>query len=164
MKTTIATVVAVLGSLAAPALAGRARVPAKPAPAPAAAPAEEDLFKKLPMGDGFDLTRRERAANLPGEAVKEVKLRSLTDAQVAQTFKVRGEEINFCWDRLPSSQRIAGTAVLRLQVEAEGKVTSAEISGDAPSEAASCIREAAEHWVFPRADVPSQVEHAVRLR
>jgi hypothetical protein len=159
MNKTLA-IVAVIGSLAAPALADRGRL--LPVTKPSAAMA--DPIKSLPLGTGYGLSRRDRLAALPTETPKEIKLRPLTDAQVAQTLKVRGEEVNFCWDRLPPSQRIAGTAILHFQIEAEGKVTTVEVSGDAPSEAQSCIREAAEHWVFPRADVPTTIDHALRLR
>jgi hypothetical protein len=159
MMKTLATVVALLGTVAAPAFADRGRL------IPVAKPAATiDAIKCLPLGTGYGLARRDRVAALPGEALKEIKLRPLTDAQVAQTLKVRGEEVNFCWDRLPPSQRVAGTAVMHLQIEADGKVTSVELTGDAPDEAMSCIRDAAANWVFPRADVPTTIDHALRLR
>jgi hypothetical protein len=160
---TITAVIALLGALAAPAAADRGH--AKPAAARLVAQAAvADPFKSLARGTGFDLSRRDRAAALPTEAKQEIKLLPLTDAQVSQTVKVRGEDVNFCWDRLPKSMRVASTAVLHLQIEADGKVTSVTVDGDAPDEATSCIRDAAASWVFPRADVPSTVEHAIRLR
>jgi hypothetical protein len=118
----------------------------------------------LKLGQAYDLPQREHKKQLPQDGNEVAKPKSLTLAQVAAVAKQRHEEVAYCWDRLPPSQRIAGTAVLEFSIEPSGKVAELAIAGDAPDAAVSCLSDCARRWAFPAADVASQLEYPIRLR
>src|SRR5262249_4303852 len=123
-------------------------------------PAKPDRVK---MGEGYDLPRRDRRAGVP-RVQATAKLTTLTDAMVAKVAKQRRDEVAYCWERLPRTQRIAGTAVLHFAIAPGGTVESIEVNGDAPAEAASCIAELAHNWMFPAVDTKSSIDYPIRLR
>lgn len=129
--------------------------------APAAADQGPVATQKL--GQSYDLPQREHKKQLPKDS-ETAKQKSLTLAQVAAVVKARGEEVAYCWDRLPPSQRVAGTAVLRFSIEPTGKVADLAIAGDAPDAAVSCLSDCARRWAFPAADVKSELEYPIRLK
>ena len=146
MKTTTAIIVGLLASLTATAVAD------KPHPK-----------KQLMLGDAYDLAPRHAA--MPRDVEAAAKPRTRSDGQVAVVVKSKLPDIQYCWNRLPALKRSADvTAVLRLSVEAKGNVTGAEIGGDVPADAQSCINDAVRRWTFPAADALSQIEYAVALR
>jgi hypothetical protein len=140
----LAAIVAIL-AFAAPVLADRGVPPKK-------------------IGDDYGLHRRDRRANVPRADDTAAKVTIVTEAMVAKVAKVRRGEVEYCWERLPSTQRIAGTAVLRFAIEPDGSVAAVDFSGDAPGAAAACIADLAHRWTFPAMDAKSVVEYAIRLR
>src|SRR4051794_33786247 len=97
----VATVTTLLGTVT-PAAADRGNSAAAAAPT---AP----TFR---LGQAYELPQREHKKQLPHDT-EVAKARSLTLSQVAAVAKQRHEEVAYCWDRLPPSQRVAGTAVLK---------------------------------------------------
>jgi hypothetical protein len=165
MMKTLPIVVAVIGALAAPAAADRARSSSKPQPQPPPAAGLLDITKKPALGADYDLKRRDHKSTMPTDSATQVaKVRTVTEAQVGQVVKIRRGEVEYCWDRLPPSQRIAGTAVMHFTIAPEGKVAAIEMTGDAPSEAASCLAETAKRWTFPVVDAESLVEFPIWMR
>ena len=130
------------------------------------APAAADRGTSSPslkLGQSYDLPQREHKKQLPHDT-EVAKARTLTLSQVAAVAKQRNEEVAYCWDRLPPSQRIAGTALLEFSIDASGKVTDLAIAGNAPDAAVSCLSDCARHWAFPAADAATQIEYPIRLR
>ena len=146
------------------ALSGRMHKPLLAAAALLAmvAPAAADQGTQK-LGQSYDLPQREHKKQLPHDS-ETAKPKSLTLAQVAAVVKARGEEVAYCWDRLPPSQRVAGTALLRFSIEPSGKVAELAIGGDAPDAAVSCLSDCARRWAFPAAEVKSDLEYPIRLK
>ncbi|MBV8760551.1 MAG: AgmX/PglI C-terminal domain-containing protein [Deltaproteobacteria bacterium] len=117
----------------------------------------------LKLGQAYDLPQREHKKQLPKDS-ETAKPKMLSLAQVAAVVKARGEEVAYCWDRLPPSQRVAGTAVLKFSIEPTGKVADLAIAGDAPDAAVSCLSDCARRWAFPAADAKSELEYPIRLK
>lgn len=117
----------------------------------------------LKLGQSYDLPQRDHKKQLPKDS-ETAKPKTLSLSQVAAVVKARGEEVAYCWDRLPPSQRVAGTAVLRFSIEANGKVADLAIAGDAPDAAVSCLSDCARRWAFPTADAKSELEYPIRLK
>jgi hypothetical protein len=150
MMKTLAAAIAILGAVAVPAAADRG---------------QPSMTITANLGAEYGLHRRDHKKELPKEDVETAKApKSLTLAQIAQVAKVRHEEVAYCWDRLPPSQRIAGTAVLRFSIEPSGKVADLAITGDAPDAATSCLADCARRWMFPAADVKTEIDYPIRLR
>jgi hypothetical protein len=120
--------------------------------------------KKPAVGDTYDLPRRGHKTSVPRADATTQKISTVTEAMVAKIAKVRRGEVEYCWERLPASQRTKSTAVLHLEIEASGEVAAVEVGGDAPSEAASCIADLAHRWTFPAVDAKSVVDYTIRLR
>ena len=117
------------------------------------------------FGEGFDIGPRHTA--LPGgeEPALAQRPHGLSDGQVAVVLKAHLAEVEYCWNKQPPARRRADTtAVLRLTVEATGKVSAVEVDGELPAGAPKCIATAANRWTFPAAEIQSQVETAVALR
>ena len=150
MLKTLAAAIAILGAVALPAAADRGQPSAS-----------MTLTGKL--GADYELHRRDHKKETPKDSETKAT-KSLTLAQVAAVAKLRHEEVSYCWDRLPPSQRIAGTAVLRFSIEPSGKVAELAITGDAPDAATSCLADCARRWMFPAADAKSEIEYPIRLR
>jgi hypothetical protein len=151
MLKTLAAALAILGAVAVPAAADRGQP-------------STSMTLTAKLGTDYDLHRRDHKKELPKDADAAKVTKALTIAQIAAVAKVRHEEVAYCWDRLPPSQRIAGTAVLRFSVEPTGKVAEIAVSGDAPDAATSCLADAARSWVFPATDAKSELEYPIRLR
>jgi len=117
----------------------------------------------LKLGQAYDLPQREHKKQLPHDT-EVAKARTLTLSQVAAVAKQRHDEVSYCWDRLPPSQRVAGTAVLKFSIDPSGKVADLAIEGDAPDAAVSCLSDCARRWAFPAADAASQLDYPIRLR
>src|SRR6187455_3476269 len=127
MLKTLAAALAILGAVALPAAADRG---------------QPSMTITAKLGADYGLHRRDHKKELPkddAETATATASKSLSLAQVAKVAKVRHEEVAYCWDRLPPSQRIAGTAVLKFSIEPSGKVADLAISGDAPDAATSCL-------------------------
>jgi hypothetical protein len=131
--------------------------------APAAAEPGTNAAASFKLGQAYDLPQREHKKQLPHDN-EVAKPKSLTLSQVAAVAKQRHEEVAYCWDRLPPSQRIAGTAVLKFSIDPSGKVAELAVEGDAPDAAVSCLSDCARRWAFPAADVKSDIEYPIRLR
>lgn len=156
--------IATLSALTAPALAGKASMNVKKK---APVVAEKAPTKGLGMGDSFDLVPRhavQPTADL--SAVETVaKIKTLTDLQVSSVVSKHTREIQHCWNKLPAAQRVAVCSVmLKLDVEANGKVSALELSGDVPAGAHKCISQAALRWQFPVVEEGSEVETGISLR
>jgi len=153
MMKTLAAALAILGAVAVPAAADRGQP-------------STSMTITSKLGTDFDLHRRDHKKQLPKDdrETASATAKSLSLAQVAQVAKVRHEEVAYCWDRLPPSQRIAGTAVLRFSIEPSGKVAELAISGDAPDAATSCLADCARRWMFPAAAAKSEIDYPIRLR
>ena len=122
--------------------------------------------KKPAVGDDYDCLqhKRDRRTNVPRTQDVAAKTTTVTEAMVAKVAKVRHGEIEYCWERLPQSQRVAGTAVLTFSIDPDGTVTDVVGKGDAPREATSCIADLAHRWTFPAVEGKSVVEYSIRLR
>lgn len=155
--------IATLSALTAPALAGKASMNVKKK---APVVAEKAPKKGLGMGDSFDLVPRravQPTADLSVESI--AKIKTLTDLQVSSVVSKHTREIQHCWNKLPAAQRVAlCTVMLKLDVEANGKVSALELSGDVPAGAHKCISDAALRWQFPVVEEGSEVETGVSLR
>lgn len=157
MKPSLITVIGAVSLLAAPALAGKPRV------APEKKASISDTLKKLDLGGSFDLGKRAKATPVGEEPDYVPRLKPLSDGQVAQVVKAKLPDVQYCWNRLPAAARQADTtAVIKLSVEASGKVTAVNVEG--PKEAQKCISAAAARWTFPTAEIESEIETAVALR
>lgn len=119
---------------------------------------------KAAMGDTYDVLKPGRRSALPAEAEMVVIPRSLTSIQVGAIVKEKRAELDYCWQRLSIIDRVPSTAVLKLKIDVEGKVTSFAIGGDAPAVVNSCLKETVPHWVFPEAETKSDVSYPVAFR
>ena len=156
--------IATLSALTAPALAGKASMNVKKK---APVVVEKAPTKGLGMGESFDLVPRRSAQ--PKEDLSSVeavaKIKTLTDLQVSSVVSKHTREIQHCWNKLPAAQRVDLCSVmLNLDVEANGKVSGLELSGDVPAGAHKCISEAVLRWQFPVVEEASEVETGVSLR
>ena len=152
MLKTLAAALAILGAVAVPAAADRG---------------QPSMTITAKLGADYGFHRRDHKKELPKDDAKTATAtaaKSLSLAQVAQVAKIRHEEVAYCWDRLPPSQRIAGTAVLWFSIEPSGKVADLAISGDAPAAATSCLADCARRWMFPAAEAKTEIDYPVRLR
>ena len=159
------------------------KAPAKLAPLPAAATAPSEAppveikpeskklvesydLGKVSLGESYDILKPGRGTRsaLPGEAEMVVVPRSLTAQQVGVVVKEKRAELDYCWQRLAIIDRVPSTAVLKLKIDVEGKVTSLSIGGDAPASVNACLKEAVPHWVFPEAETKSEVSYPVAFR
>jgi hypothetical protein len=125
-----------------------------------AAPAPKPVKK----GDSYDLPQRNHKASVPRAEVAVAKVAAVTDAMVAKVAKARHGEVEYCWERLPSSQRVKSTVVLHFAIEPSGEVAAIDVGGDAPAEAASCIAELAHRWTFPAVAAKTSIAYPIRLR
>lgn len=185
MKPSVTKTALVIAVLATPALAGgKAQPNLKPAtvakldkiaplPKLADVPVETKPEKKLvesydlgkaAMGDAYDVLKPGRRSALPAEAELVVIPRSLTSIQVGAVVKEKRADLDYCWQRLSIIDRVPSTAVLKLKIDVEGKVTSLSIGGDAPAVVNSCLKEAVPHWVFPEAETKSDISYPVAFR
>jgi hypothetical protein len=119
---------------------------------------------KAAMGDSYDVLKPGRRSALPAEAEMVVIPRSLTSIQVGAVVKDKRAELDYCWQRLSIIDRVPSTAVLKLKIDVEGKVTSLSIGGDAPAVVNSCLKETVPHWVFPEAETKSDLSYPVAFR
>lgn len=151
MKPSIAiAIVGALGLCATPALAG------KPQP-------KKLSVKKPNCGESFDLLPRK--ASTPTGDSDQVAKKLLSQAQVGMVVKAKLADVQYCWNRLPSTQRkVDTTAILKLSIEATGEVETVDVDGGVPADAQRCIAVAAAKWQFPVADQVGQFEYAVALR
>lgn len=183
MKPSVTKTALVIAVLATPALAGGKQPRFKAAPVaklpkleavPADAPVElQPAAKKLvesydlgktALGESYDVLKPGRRAALPGEAEMLIIPRSLTQIQVGEVVKEKRAELDYCWQRLGVLDRVPSTAVLKLKIDAEGKVTSLAIGGDAPAVVNACLKETVPHWAFPEAETKSDVAYPVAFR
>ena len=119
---------------------------------------------KAAMGDSYDVLKPGRRSALPAEAEMVVIPRSLTSIQVGAVVKEKRADLDYCWQRLSIIDRVPSTAVLKLKIDVEGKVTSLSIGGDAPAVVNTCLKEAVPHWVFPEAETKSDISYPVAFR
>lgn len=152
MKTS-AIVLATLGALTAPALAGGKHLNLNLKPT-----------AKPNLGEAYDLPRLDRRAKLPVETEKAAAPKSLTQYQVGEVVKQRRDDVEFCWASLAIMDRVPCTAVLKLAIDPQGNVTSAKVSGDAPATVSRCLGDAATHWTFPATELKSDVAYPIALR
>jgi hypothetical protein len=131
--------------------------PAKPAkPTKAKAPV-------VNLGASYVLGGR-RAAK-PEREVEQIIPKSLSQAQVATVVQAHMSDIQNCWELLPKVQRTeAATAMLRLSIADDGRVTDIELGGDVPAGAHKCMTSAVGRWTFPVAETRSDVEYGIALR
>jgi outer membrane biosynthesis protein TonB len=166
MKTlaAIAPILATVGALAAPASAQKSRAPH------AAATDKKPEGFSIPvraggLGDAFDIGPRRVALPVGDEPAFARRAHGLSDGQVETVLKAHLADVEHCWNKQPASQRKTDTtAVLRLSVDAAGKVSSVEVAGELPAGAPRCISAAVTRWTFPAMEIASQVETAVALR
>jgi hypothetical protein len=150
MKTP-AIVLAAIGALTAPALAGSKRVEIK-------------TQTKPNFGESYDLPRLDRRAKLPTETEKAAAAKSLSQVQVGEVVKQRRDDVEYCWASLAITERMPCTAVLKLSIDPQGNVLRAKVGGDAPASVSRCLGDAATHWTFPTAEVKSDVQYPISLR
>ncbi len=156
--------VAPLPKLALPKLEGvNADVPVELKPESRKLVESYDLGKAA-MGDSYDVLKPGRRSALPAEAEMVVIPRSLTSIQVGAVVKEKRAELDYCWQRLSIIDRVPSTAVLKLKIDVEGKVTSLAIGGDAPAVVNSCLKETVPQWVFPEAETKSELSYPVAFR
>jgi hypothetical protein len=130
-------------------------------------PADKAPKRGLGMGESFDLVpRRSAQPKQDLSAVEAVaKPKTLTDVQVSTVVSKHSREIQHCWNKLPQAQRVdACSVMLKLSIEAAGKVSAIELSGDVPAGAHKCITAAAMRWQFPAVEEASEIETGVSLR
>ncbi|MBA3458814.1 MAG: hypothetical protein H0T46_02555 [Deltaproteobacteria bacterium] len=185
MKPSATKTALVIAALATPALAGGKAPNLKPAaiakldkvaPLPKLADVPVEIkteskkvvesydLGKAAMGDAYDVLKPGRRSALPAEAEMVVIPRSLTSIQVGAVVKEKRADLDYCWQRLSIIDRVPSTAVLKLKIDVEGKVTSLSIGGDAPAVVNTCLKEAVPHWVFPEAETKSDVSYPVAFR
>ena len=144
---------ATLGLLSAPALAEKRT-----------SPSDKKVHKDR-FGEAFDIGPRHTALPAGEEPARALRAHGLSDGPVSVVLKAHLAEVEYCWNKLPFAARRADTmAVLRLTVEASGKVSAVEVAGELPAGTPKCIATAANRWTFPTAEIQSQVETAVALR
>ena len=115
-------------------------------------------------GASFDLSRLDRRGTTPtGDGAIRMEAQPLTDAQVGQVVKWNRGQLEYCWSRLPASQRTGGAISLRFVIEAKGTVASVEVGGES-QKLGDCVAKAAKTWTFPVADTRSEIEYPVVLR
>ena len=153
MLKTLAAVATILGTVA---IASADRGPSKKT--------DLSLARKPALGTSYDLPRRDHAKSLPQEVADAQKFHPLTLAQVASVARLRHEEIAYCWDRLPPSQRTPGTAIMKFSIEPSGAVAAVDITGDAPDAAVSCLSDCAKRWMFPATDAGTEIDYPITLR
>ena len=165
-KLSIALVVLATAGLAAPALAGKPRASSSRKKAATVEKAER-VKKPVPApvidyGESYGL--KPRSSALPVEAAPVVELAGLSQAQVGQVVKDRLADLDYCWSRMLTGERVPGTAVLKLSIEMTGEVAAIDVGGDVPDGACSCIETAAKRWTFPATSIASDVEYPVSLK
>lgn len=154
-----AIVLAILGVLGSTAVAGT------PHPLVGKKPVETKPLKKPNCGESYDLFAPSHHAATPTGDRTEVAKKLLTQLQVDQVVKAKLGDVQYCWNRLPASQRRSDTtAILELAIDATGEVETVDVHGSVPQEAARCISAAAAAWQFPVADQAGDFEYAVALR
>jgi hypothetical protein len=159
-----ALLVLATAGLTAPALAGKPR--ASSSRKKAATVEKVEKPRKAPVidyGESYGLTRNRKTA-LPVEAAPVVELAGLSQAQVGVVVKDRLADLDYCWSRMLTGERVPGTAVLKLSIEMTGEVAGIDVGGDVPDGACSCIETAARRWTFPAAAIASEVEYPVTLK
>jgi hypothetical protein len=163
MKTssTALVVIATVG-LAAPALAGKPRPSSSHRRKPVVERVEKGKKPAIDFGESYGLAGRKAA--LPVEAAPVVELVGLTQVQVGEVVKARLADLDYCWSRMLTGERVPGTAVLRLSIDMTGAVTATDVGGDVPDDARRCIAAAARRWTFPAAAIASDVEYPVTLK
>jgi hypothetical protein len=162
MKTSskLLLVLAIVG-LSAPAFAGKPRTSHRKKSA------VEKVARKaavIDYGGSYGLSRKGRTSALPAETAPVVELAGLSATQVGQVVKERLGDLDYCWSRMLTGERVPGTAVLKLSIEMTGEVATIDVGGDVPDGACSCIESAARRWTFPAAAIASEIEYPVTLK
>lgn len=117
----------------------------------------------LKMGANYVLGAR-KAAEQPKEEVQQIVPKGLSQVQIVDFMNAHSADIQLCWAKVPAAQRAdAATALLRLAVSDQGKVTDIEVDGDVPAGAHKCITSAVARWQFPVAETSSDVEYGFSL-
>jgi hypothetical protein len=160
----IALVVLATAGLTAPALAGKPRASSS-RKKPVTVEKAERARKPAPVIDyGESYGLKPRSTALPAEAAPVVELAGLSQAQVGQVVKDRLADLDYCWSRMLTGERVPGTAVLKLSIEMTGEVAAIDVGGDVPDGACACIETADRRWTFPTAAIASDVEYPVTLK
>jgi hypothetical protein len=118
--------------------------------------------------ESFDLSRLDRnggrrGTTPTGDGAIRMEAQPLTTAQVGQVVKWNRGQLEYCWSKLPASQRTGGAISLRFVIEPKGTVTSVEVGGES-ARLEACVAQAAKTWTFPVADTRSEVEYPVVLK
>lgn len=155
-----------LGALSSSAEAGKRVTPKAKAP-PAAAPVSEIIpvkEKAIKFNFGEDYVLAPKAATAPSGEVEEVfEAQTVNQAQVSKVVQERIADLEYCWLRIPAARRVAGSANLKLMIEANGAVAGAFVDGSLPAGVGACIEKLAARWAFPVADAGCEIEHAISL-
>lgn len=127
-----------------------------------AAPA--DVGDAVDRAESFDLSRLDRRGTTPtGDGAIRMEAQPLTTAQVGQVVKWNRGQLEYCWSKLPASQRTGGAISLRFVIEPKGTVRSVEVGGES-AKLGACVEQAAMTWTFPVADTRSEIEYPVVLK
>lgn len=106
-----------------------------------------------------------KVADQPKDEVQRIIPRGLSQPQIVTFINAHTDDIQLCWNKLPASTRAeSATALLRLAVSDQGKVTDVEVDGDVPAGAHKCITSAVARWQFPVAEAATDVEYGISLR
>lgn len=106
-----------------------------------------------------------KVADQPKEEVQQIVPRGLSQPQIVDFMNAHTDDIQLCWNKLPASHRAeAATALLRLAVSDQGKVTDVEVDGDVPAGVHKCITSAVARWQFPIAEAATDIEYGISLR
>lgn len=118
----------------------------------------------MKMGANYVLGAR-KVADQPKEEVQHIVPKGLSQPQIVDFMNMHSDDIQLCWSKLPASHRAeSATALLRLAVSDQGKVTDVEVDGDVPAGAHKCIASAVARWQFPIAETSTDIEYGISLR
>lgn len=143
-------------------LAHKSDVPA----APAAKKTHVDtIAASKAAADKFDLGRKSRTADRPGES-SEVKMqaKTLSASAVGVVVTDRLSDLEYCLMNIPEAERGSEEFTLHLVISPKGTVVSSSLAGsDNADKIGACVQAQVKRWTFPQADAPTELDYPISL-
>ena len=143
-------------------LAKKRDAPAAPV---AKRPAVDTIAQSKAAADKWDLGRKSRSADRPGDGADiKMQAKTLSASAVGAVVSDNLGDLEYCLMQIPEKERGSEQFTLHLTIAAKGSVVEASVGGsDNADKIEACVEAQVKRWTFPQADAPTEIEYPVAL-